>query len=285
MEKAHRTITPRKLNWDFSNTPIIWFRDNPLFTHYLNTYTLLVPDNEKYYIRALQACLGDVSSPELRRTIHRFCQQESMHGVAHKKYWHRMEAGGIPTAPFVKGVDILLYRILEKLQPRPIKLSIVAAIEHINASWGHAFLEGDWLRDADPSLRRLFYWHFAEEIEHKAVVDDVLRDLYPAYLIRAAGALIAFPMFMLLTVVGTLYLLFADKQLLRFRTWRKVFADAGTLGFLRMMWREFLRYLKPGFRPWDRDDYYLAERVLNTTPARAEAEDSQETLCRRTSAA
>ena len=88
-------LSPRTLTWDFaSNTRKYWFGGSPALTHFLNVYTLLVPDNERYYIRALLPCLKVLDDPEHRAELMQFFRQESMHGVAHQKYWKEMEAQG-----------------------------------------------------------------------------------------------------------------------------------------------------------------------------------------------
>jgi len=151
---------------------------------------------------------------------------------------------------------------MEPLQPTRIRVSIVAAIEHVNALWAHAFLAEDILRDADPEVRRLFYWHFAEEIEHKHVADNALRSLYGDYLTRLIGGLLALPIFYLVLVCGVVYLLACDRQLFRRR-------HLGDLKYLlidkRFLWhttKGLLEYTLPTFRPWDTDDLYLARREL-----------------------
>jgi hypothetical protein len=50
-------IVPRKLITEFDDEiPRYWCNDSAFMTHMLNTYTLLIPDNESYYIRHLSNC-------------------------------------------------------------------------------------------------------------------------------------------------------------------------------------------------------------------------------------
>jgi uncharacterized protein len=262
-------INPRSLSWDYTTSVRkYWFDGSPALTHLLNVYTLLVPDNERYYIRALTPCLDLLDDPEQRTELLQFFRQESLHGVAHQKYWKQLEAQGCRIMPFVKGVDLVLYRLLEPLQPQRVRVAIVAAIEHINAFWGHEFLHRDLLAPADTALRELFSWHFAEEIEHKAVAHRALTRLYPGYGTRLVGALLAFPLFYLLVASGTAWLLAGDGELLKRRTWR----DLGRLcfehGFLRASLSHMWRYLKPGFEPWTLDDSKLSVATLSVLQTR-----------------
>jgi predicted metal-dependent hydrolase len=262
-------VNPRVLSWEFAEgARKYWFDGSPALTHFLNTYTLLVPDNERYYIRALTPCVARLADPEQRTELMQFFRQESLHGIAHQKYWTRMEQQGCRVRPFVTAVDVLLYRLLEPLQPARLKVAIVAAIEHINAVWGHVFLSRGLLAPADTTLRELFSWHLAEEIEHKAVAHRALQALYPGYLTRALGALLAFPLFHLIVIAGTVYLLAGDGELFRRRTVRDLARLWWRDGFVGDTLRHLGRYLRPSFEPWELDDLALSARTLERLPAR-----------------
>lgn len=271
-------VQARKLAWSFAGTRKHWFAGSPALTHLLNAYTLLVPDNEKYYIRTLSHCVDKIQSPRLKTTLHAFMRQESLHGIAHQKYWQTLRDHGIAFDGFVNGVNLFLYRLCEPLQPLRLRVSIVAAIEYLNAVWGHIFLSDDLLHDADDELRRLFQWHFAEEIEHKAVAHDVLSEVYPGYWTRIAGAAIAMPMFYLLMLTGLACLYRADKDG-RGRGWlgdlrRLLFAQ----GFAGKNLRHIRRYLRRDFQPWDLDDYALAQKALREAAAAPAAPAPPEAL-------
>lgn len=268
--KSAIKINPRSLSWDYTSAVRkYWFDGSPALTHLLNVYTLLVPDNERYYIRALTPCLEQLDDPQQRTELLQFFRQESLHGIAHQKYWKQLEAQGCRIMPFVKSVDVLLYRVLEPLQPQGLRIAIVAAIEHINAFWGHEFLARDLLAPADASLRELFSWHFAEEIEHKGVAHRALATLHPGYAIRLLGALLAFPLFYGIVAVGTAYLLAGDGELCKRRTWRDLRRLFVEHGFLRASLGHLWRYLKPGFEPWAMDDRALSEQALKTLATRS----------------
>ncbi len=75
-----RSIVPRKLMVDFDVTiPRFWCNESAFMTHMLNTYTLLVPDNETYYIRHLSQCMDRITDPVLVERPSCFCRQEAQH--------------------------------------------------------------------------------------------------------------------------------------------------------------------------------------------------------------
>jgi predicted metal-dependent hydrolase len=92
------SIIPRKLLVDFDhNIPRYWCDNSAFMTHMLNTYTLLVPDNETYYIRHLSACIDQISDEDLVEKLQCFCRQEAQHGMGHRAYWNRKFFKEFPT--------------------------------------------------------------------------------------------------------------------------------------------------------------------------------------------
>lgn len=227
-------------------------------THMLNTYTLLVPDNETYYIRQLSQCLDMVEDPEQKKQLLRFFRQEGQHGIGHKAFWQNLEAQGLKYQGFVNGVGWFLYRFLEPILPKSLHLANIACIEHINAYLGNFYLSRNLLEETDDRMRLLFEWHFSEEIEHKAVSFDAYQSIVGSYIVRVVGAFLVLPLFYILNTIGTFYLLGQDGRLFTWSTWRDfglfLFKDGALLHTLRHVGR----YLKPSFHPWQTQDYALA---------------------------
>lgn len=252
-------VTPRRLDVSFpDSTPRYWFKGSPFLTHMMNVYTLLVPDNESYYIRQLKRCLGEIEDPTLKQELLRFFRQEGQHGIGHKAFWRNLEQQGIRYQGFVNSVGWFSYRFLEPLLPRAVHLSNIACIEHINAYLGQLFLARRLLEGADERMQLLFEWHFAEEIEHKAIAFDVYQAVSGSYLIRILGAILVFPLFYLINTLGIFYFLGRDGRLFAWDTWRDfgryLFQDGALVHTLRSIGL----YLLPGFHPWNTQDYGLA---------------------------
>lgn len=264
-------VTPRKLSIEFPDQiPKYWYHERPFMTQMLNTYTLLVPDNENYYIRQLRRCMDELDDPRQREELLRFFRQEGQHGIGHKAFWRNLDAQGVQYQGFLSAVSWFLYRFLEPILPRAAHLASIACLEHINAYLGNLYLSGKLLADADPRMRTLFEWHFAEEIEHKAVAFDVYQSTVGSYLMRLVGAGLVFPLFYLVNTAGTFYLLAQDRKALSRATWRDLGRFLFTDGALRHMLRHVFEYLRPGFHPWQTQDYALADEFFR----RAAAESS-----------
>lgn len=258
-------LQPRRFLADYADdTPRHWCAGNAALTHVLNTYTLLVPGNEGFFIRTLKTALSRIDDADTREMIMHFSHQEGQHGAGHVRFWRVMERQGYRFRGFQRKVDFFLYRIIERIAPFRLRLSFVACIEHINAYIGHEFLAQQILRGADPSLRALFEWHFAEEIEHKSVAFDVLQRLAPGYATRLIGALLVVPLFYLLSTWGTLYLLYQDGLLGKAASWRSLRDHLwGRHHMVRRTLKHLKDYLRPGFHPTQLQDQDLALAVLN----------------------
>jgi predicted metal-dependent hydrolase len=95
-------LQPRRFLANYSeDTPRHWCEGNAALTHILNTYTLLVPGNEGFFIRTLKQGLPDMD-PEMREMMH--FAQEGQHGAAHLRFWQILETG-LPDPGFQRKVD------------------------------------------------------------------------------------------------------------------------------------------------------------------------------------
>lgn len=74
------TVVPRRFLPDLPlEIPRHWLPGDPVVSSILNTYTVLVPANEAFYIRTLKACLPRLPAP-LREQAVAFIHQEAQHG-------------------------------------------------------------------------------------------------------------------------------------------------------------------------------------------------------------
>ena len=88
-------ITPRRFAAGLpGDIPRHWLPGNEFVSSLLNAYTILVPANEAFYIRTLNACLPHVRDETLLGRCQDFIRQEAQHGVAHKRYWDNLDAQG-----------------------------------------------------------------------------------------------------------------------------------------------------------------------------------------------
>jgi uncharacterized protein len=246
------------------DTPRHWLPGNEFVSSFLNAYSIMVPANEAFYIRTLLKAKPGIADASLRATIDDFIRQEAQHGSAHKHHWRVLDAQGYRYRGFERVVGWLAFSLPERLLPLSWRVSMVSSVEHINAFLGHEFLTQSILAGADPAMRALMEWHFAEEIEHKQVAFDVLRAVSPAYGVRLAGFMIAVPLFFPVLTLGAFMLLSQDRRLHRPSTWAQLLLVWGRgHHLLSHTARHLFAYLKPGFDPSRLDDRALAEAVIS----------------------
>lgn len=246
-----------------SDIPLDWLPSSAAIAAVLDTYTILVPANEGFFMRTVNAVLPKVNDPALCAAARTFIHQEAEHGAAHKRYWRHLDRQGYRFRGFERWVERLTYAPVEAVAPVSLRLSMVSCIEHINAFVAHEFLGQDILADAHPEVRGLMEWHFAEEIEHKQIAYDVLQAVAPSYTIRLLGLVTAAPLFYAVMTCGMLMLLAQNSHLLRPSTWTRLWRHLG--GGHRMLARtlgHLWAYAKPSFHPNGLDDHALAAAVI-----------------------
>jgi predicted metal-dependent hydrolase len=182
-----RTIKPRAVRFDFDHVPRHWFGGSVIASHLVNGINLLFPAGERFFVRSVRRYVDRIEDPALREQVRAFSGQEGRHANAHEKYFEALERQGYRIRGFLRFYEAFNYRFLERILPPELRLSITVAAEHFTATLGRNGLEDDPFANADPVMRELLMWHAAEEIEHKAVAFDVLKEVNPSYALRMAG--------------------------------------------------------------------------------------------------
>lgn len=258
------TITPRRFVASIpSDIPKHWLPGNEVVSSILNAYTILVPANEAFYVRTLKACMPGLEDGHLRARCAKFIHQEAQHGVAHIRFWDNLDAQGYRFRGFEKRVDKLVFRMMERIGPLWLRVSLVSCVEHINAYVGHEFLSQSILADANPRVKGLMEWHFAEEIEHRRVAFDLLQAVSPGYAARLVGFSLTAGLFYVLVTGQAIALLAHDGLLWRAQTWRQWASHLGKRHhMLRHTLRHLFDYLRPGFHPSQMGDDAMAAEVI-----------------------
>lgn len=240
-----------------------WAAEDPFLTGVLNTYGVLVPRNEAFYISTIRAVEGRVREPSLSARVDRFIRQEAQHGAAHHRMLAVLDAQGYRFRTAAKWVNAVVYGITERALPLRVRMSMVACIEYVNAYVGHEVLSQRMLDGSDPTLRAMYEWHFAEEIEHRAVAYDVFQALSSRWVLRVAGVALTVPLFYLLLTLGSAWFAAQDRSLFTTRWWRGAWGHLfGRHRMVRRSARHLWAYLKPSFHPSQALDDELAEQAV-----------------------
>jgi uncharacterized protein len=283
MEPA--AIRPRRVQFEWHDTPLHWIPGDPFATHLINVLHLLLPAGERWFVEVYREALPLVRDERLRADVRGFMGQEAIHARAHAAVLESLRSRGIETGPYTRKIDWLCERLLvSDAAPRLLRgpwlrfrLAGIAAVEHFTCVLGNWILDAEALdrAGADRVMMDLLRWHGAEEVEHRSVAFDLSRHLsgrlaYPARF--AAMALVA-PILGVLWYLGTRFLLRHDATLIGRRFgWRDFFRavrEGRAPG--RELVRAIPRYFRAGHHPRHEGSTERALAYLRTSPAASAA--------------
>jgi uncharacterized protein len=269
-------IRPRAPRLGFSGIPRHWFAGSRAATHVSNGVNLLFPAGERFFIRSVRHYLDRVS-PDLAAQVKGFFGQEGRHAQAHERLFDTLRDQGFDIDSLLARYERVAFERIERSAPAALCLAATVALEHFTAILAEDALTSNILEQAHPEIRRLLEWHAVEELEHKAVAFDVLREVAPSYALRMAGMVLA-----TLTLGG--FWLWATGELLRqdgssLLEARKELAELRVLAAKRggahamdpiasrVFLRGILEYLRPDFHPMDRDHSQIIAAALQRLAA------------------
>ncbi len=253
MAKLH-AITPRKPSFDVKDVPVFWNDGDPVLTRFFDALSVHFPDGERFFIQSVRNYQDRVTDPKLKEDIRHFFRQEAHHGIVHDTYNSVMAAQGINVDKIVSRLKMAI-RLFQTHLPPKYQLALTAAFEHITATLGEGFMEGEgeMFRHAHPVMRAMFMWHGVEEVEHKAVAFDVYETAAGGGYFTRAAALIGGTAVVHL-VVGSVawHMLKVDglnhRPLLIAKGLNRLY---GPRGLLTRLVPRYLDWFRPGFHPMD----------------------------------
>ncbi|MBX3272376.1 MAG: metal-dependent hydrolase [Sandaracinaceae bacterium] len=246
--------------------PRAWLAGDPLATHVVNALSLLFPEGERFFIRAVKHYEHVYEDdPALRARVRGFFGQEGRHGHEHDRFNRMLEAQGFELGGFFDFYTRTAWETVEPRVPPHLRLATTAALEHFTATLAELALDTPALDDAHPEVRRMLVWHACEEIEHKSVAFDVLERVDPRWTTRALGLAIGSGVLAVFFGVA-LRTLWTQEQALGpdprapedrgAAFWRTLARSRGRIA------RSVAELLRPGFHPDQRDNYELARAHL-----------------------
>ena len=271
-KKAYPVLLPTRRDIQF-NLPadkiMNWHSDaGDIFTALLNTFSIVLPVGERFFIDAVRAHRDMITDPDLKKAVTAFIGQEAMHGREHEAYNAALFARS-PIAPKFEQLVSDIFVLLKKYLPPHMWLSGTIALEHFTALLADSLLtEPRLFEGADPDFEAIWRWHALEETEHKAVAFDVWDTVkgrgLVAYGERSLGLVIATVLFWGLVIPTFLIMLKDERKLTDLKGWRKFYRYTfGDIGALRIQLINYIDYFRPNFHPWDHDNRRCLEQINN----------------------
>lgn len=270
VKKAYPTLLPTRRDIRF-NLPAEKIANwhsaaGPVFTALLNTFSIVLPVGERFFIDAVRAHRDLVTDPELKKAVTAFIGQEAMHGREHEEYNAALFAIS-PVAPRFEKLVSDIFVLLQKYLPPSFWLSGTIALEHFTALLADSLLrEPRLFEGADKDFKAVWHWHALEETEHKAVAFDVWETAMGkgplAYAERSLGLVIATILFWGLIIPTFLLVLRDEGKLTDVKGWRKFYRYTfGDIGALRIQLFNYVDYFRPSFHPWDHDNREFLKQI------------------------
>ncbi|MFE2744157.1 metal-dependent hydrolase [Streptomyces scopuliridis] len=287
-ERAERhPIVPRRVSFDWRETPLHWIPDEPTATHVINVLHLLLPAGERWFVKVFKEGLPLVTDARLLKDVKGFMGQEATHSVQHSYVLNHLAEQRLDTDAYTRHVDFLFERLLGEEPPWGMpfpagkwllyRLAFIAAIEQFTAVLGDWVLRAEALdrAGADEVMLDLLRWHGAEEVEHRAVAFDMYQHCGgsdPARYARRIGTMcVTAPVLLWLWAWGAAYLIRHDPQLagrLRYslREHNKA-VDKRLLPTWRELGSAIPRYFRRSYHPSQEGSLRKAVDYLATSPA------------------
>ncbi len=162
----------RDVRFDWTGLPLRWIPDEPFASHLFNVLHILLPEGERFFVKAFAEALPMIKDDQLREDVLGFIGQEGMHAATHQGVQDYFAQQGLDTSGYVAELEHLFRRLLgdrglegrKKEEWLVERLALVAAVEHITAVLGNWILNSPALdaAGADPRMLDLLRWHGAE---------------------------------------------------------------------------------------------------------------------------
>ena len=250
----------------------LWHGGRVEATAIYNALSTTFPDGEAFFVESVRK-FRDGAPPRLAEDIKSFTTQEAIHSREHDLFNRRAVDSGYDLSKLEQRVHRRL--AVTKSKPPIVSLAATMALEHYTAILAHQLLaDPRHLDAADPETAELWRWHACEEIEHKGVAYDTwlhaTRDWsrWKRWKVKAKVMLYITRNFLVDRTAGALELMRQD-GVTGVRAWAKLLWYLWAKpGMFRKIAGAWLKFLLPGFHPWNEDDRHLL-RAYEATAAAA----------------
>jgi predicted metal-dependent hydrolase len=206
-----------------------------------------MPFMEPYFVRSVAAALP-VLEGELALRTRAYLAQESEHQYQHRLF-NQILVGRYRRLAAVEGWADRYYRWLGRRAGAGFNLAVASASETIaySAARWMAQRQQDLLDRANPEVAELFWWHLAEEVEHKSVAYEVCRACSVGFWPRLAAVFLSLTTVMWFVAAGTTVMLWGERRLANPQSWLRLNNWAVTFAFELLP--NLALSLWPGFHP------------------------------------
>jgi uncharacterized protein len=286
IDERHPPIKPRRVTFDWESTPLHWIPADPVGTHIINAFHIILPTGERWFIQCVKDALPEITDERLREEVKGFIGQEMIHARSHQGVLDGLlRSHGLDTSkltdPMVKETEERPAR-RARMSPRKARrmlmfeLAAVSAIEHYTAVTGEWIMNNTALEaaGADPTMLDLLRWHGAEEVEHRSVVFDVYQHLGGRYALRVSAWAVSLFFLYSAVIGGAMHLMKQDPTITTkvtlprvYRSYRRSVRKRHVPSLFRLLLGQAPVYLRPSHHPSQVGDTRRAVEYIMRSPA------------------
>lgn len=254
-------IVPRKVVFDFNvlSDNKYFFDNNSIISTLLISLSTVFPEGERQFVYSVRAFQDKVVNSKQKKEVRAFIGQEAHHGNSHAQLNELIEEKwGYPISKFVdhqiKINDVMNVRLSDKEQ-----LACTTAMEHFTALLADQILKDkSLLNNLHPELQDLFTWHAIEELEHKAVAFDLLKQVDGNQARRKITMVIVTILFFVHMISLQAIMLRRDHHMPNLKEiWQASKFLFGKKGVIRKAIPGYISYFKDDFHPWAYNNSHL----------------------------
>jgi|JI8StandDraft_1071087.scaffolds.fasta_scaffold109524_2 predicted metal-dependent hydrolase len=173
------------------NLPKHWLHGSIFKTQLANGLSIIFQQEEDYFIRIVRKFIPSINNVKVKKGLIAFIGQENQHIAFHQQLSNQLKNQGFQFDSFSNFLKSFVYGGLETFFSNEMNLAIASALEHFNTTIAEISLKDKIFVQSDQTIRELFEWQLAEELEHSNIVYDLLERTDDTYDIRIKGFLIA----------------------------------------------------------------------------------------------
>jgi len=269
----------RHMKFDFDPQQIDYkfYMNAELASAYFASLSIFLTYGEDLVIDTARYHRNLIQNPLLKKRVTSLIGQEALHSKLHEELNDAFLQVDLPVKLFRTWAGWVFDYGFNRL-PQPMKLSLMAAIEHFTAVLAEYMMnhEAIFFESQDEKQRAIWMWHMLEESEHKDIAFDVFQTLSNNYALRIAGFFPALITILVLISAASLLVPFyrKPKNLISLSYWQDMRRSVGLIfglkdGVYGSSIRHIFDYLRPDFHPNDHDTSaflaYYKQRLLNPT--------------------
>lgn len=235
--------------------PALWNGGDAFRSAFFNALSFSFPAGEQFFIDSVKLGVQALQGPARERfeaELKGFIGQEATHRRIHERLNAHLEAAGLVNT--WAGRIVARRARLAGADPRSW-VGLTAATEHLTAVFAEYLMaHPQAVAGAEPRLADLWFWHSAEEAEHRSTAFDLYRAMGGNEQWRRRLFRVVSLHFAVDVLRQTLSNLRATGTLWKWSTWRSGWQLLlGREGLVRFGWARWRRYLRPDFHPGQGD--------------------------------